>query len=848
MQQQHSGNGDNVGNDKIDRQTNMGKRSTYIENQIIYGEKRILRALTKPPFMTEVFLGREDDLATIENKLFSGDNLLLLVNGQGGVGKTSIAAKYYNNYNHYYAHTAWVLSEKSIANALITHLAMPLGIQFDNQWTEAQRLDEILRGMAALEKPCLLVIDNANEVDDLEKNYQNLRRCPNFHLLLTSRILEFALAATYQIQGLPEAEALALFKKYYPKLQADEEPIFKQIRTAVGGNTLVVELLAKNLFLFNRLKQHYTLTDLLTDLQTKGLLALSKTQRVQVDYQSKNSLRTEKPEDIIAAMYDLGELSRDEVALLSVFAVLPAESIGFDNLESLLIKVESEDVKTFRQLIALEKDNPEHLKTILTQAGIDIVQFQALKENLPEDNALEMLEQNLLALAQKGWIEYDEPTTSFKCSPVVQEITKKKNPILRGDCQTLINSLIEKLDYEGSHLTGSTYEEAIKFARYAETVIATFVEADVDLAMLSERIGSFYSSTGDLNKALFFYLKEKHLFKELHEKNPNEADFKNGLAISYSKLGSTHAALGNLDKALQFYEDETVLFEQLYESYPSNVGFKNGLAISYSKLGETHAALGNLDKALQFYEQRSELGKQLYESYPSNVGFKNGLAISYSQLGRFYADKKKDKVKARLYFEKCQALLDELVKSFPLYVEFKNNLEWVQRKLVEIATPPSVLDLDETGESAKQVAAYIQAVEAAQTDAERATPQYQLVTLYEKLLKTDKGNPQDSAYLSTAYGILAWYQLFAQDFAAAEQSAKRGIELDATQDWINTNLASALLYQGKWAAAKSLYLSLKDKPYDTVTFKEAFLGDLDALEKEGIKHEDVAKIRDLFKN
>ena len=42
------------------------------------------------------------------------DNLLLLVNGHGGIGKTAIAAKYYHTYHHEYTHVAWVLSEKAL--------------------------------------------------------------------------------------------------------------------------------------------------------------------------------------------------------------------------------------------------------------------------------------------------------------------------------------------------------------------------------------------------------------------------------------------------------------------------------------------------------------------------------------------------------------------------------------------------------------------------------------------------------------------------------------------------------------------------------------------------------------
>ena len=209
------------------------------------------------------------------------------------MGKTSIAARYYAQNQSLYAHTAWVLSETSIANALLSNLAQPLGLRFAPEDTQAVRLDILLRGLAGLDKPCLLVIDNANELEDLEHNYQLLRRCPNFHLLLTSRLTTFQKAAFHHIEGLGVADALTLFKGYFADFDDAEAPLFAQIHEAVGGNTLVVEVLAKNLALFNGIRRQYSLKDLLNDLQTKGLLALSKSTPIVVDYQAKNAFRKE---------------------------------------------------------------------------------------------------------------------------------------------------------------------------------------------------------------------------------------------------------------------------------------------------------------------------------------------------------------------------------------------------------------------------------------------------------------------------------------------------------------------------------------------------------------------------
>ena len=101
-------------------------------------------------------------------------------------------------------------------------------------------------------------------------------------------------------------------------------------------------------------------------------------------------------------------------------------------------------------------------------------------------------------------------------------------------------------------------------------------------------------------------------------------------------------------------------------------------SIFLSRIGETHRALGNLEKALQFFEEDAKLTKELYESYPQHVGFKNGLAVSYSQLGRFYRDKQPDSAKAKTYFQQCHLLWEDLAQTYPAYIEFQRNLEWVR--------------------------------------------------------------------------------------------------------------------------------------------------------------------------
>ena len=100
--------------------------------------------------------------------------------------------------------------------------------------------------------------------------------------------------------------------------------------------------------------------------------------------------------------------------------------------------------------------------------------------------------------------------------------------------------------------------------------------------------------------------------------------------------------------------------------------------------------------------------------------------------------------------------------------------------------------------------------------------------------------------ISEAYGNLSRFSLFSSQFAEAENAAIQALEIDTTQVGINSQLATSLLYQGKYNEAKKLYLASKDIPYQKGTYRTVFLNEISELEKAGIIHEDTKKIKKLL--
>ena len=96
--------------------------------------------------------------------------------------------------------------------------------------------------------------------------------------------------------------------------------------------------------------------------------------------------------------------------------------------------------------------------------------------------------------------------------------------------------------------------------------------------------------------------------------------------------------------------------------------------------------------------------------------------------------------------------------------------------------------------------------------------------------------------------------------------ARKSLALAPEFELANTNLAAALLLQGKYDQAEKVYRQWMDKPLKSevpqitelietngeasppppVTFREAFLQDLKDLERVGLTHPDFSKIRALL--
>ena len=254
----------------------------------------------------------------------------------------------------------------------------------------------------------------------------------------------------------------------------------------------------------------------------------------------------------------------------------------------------------------------------------------------------------------------------------------------------------------------------------------------------------------------------------------------------------------------------------------------------------------NFDKAIQRYEEALEIYRALSEKNPDAYNFPVcGTLINMGLLYEELLEGKGDmslKGKGISLMEECQKRLDTYDNTHPKVAQYQVYITRLSAFFEDFSEADylwqqKINSIDSLKEQNRVEKDFHQ----------RVISQEEII---QKLLVLGEDTADDSKLLEKTakeYGNLAWYQLFDKQFEAAEVSARKGMGMSEGAEWINTNFALALLFQGKFEDAKAVYLNLKDKSYGDGIYAATFLADFDALEKEGITHPDVEKIRDLLR-
>ncbi len=705
----------------VDLRIKITEKETELNGQQTFQSKLI----TTLPQVPDLCIGRSKKLNEINEKLKQRQPIALL-NGVGGIGKTTLALEFVHTeaYIQAFDHVAWIsLVTYSLHNALILGLHKYFEIVLEQFPDPKDQLKQLTLKMANLAGSNLLVIDNANNAKELTEN-EGFLKSLGFKLLITSRAVPDNFVQI-DVNELEMNDAKALFTYHYPDSETMEG--LPELLQHINKHTLLTELLAKAgkkkyltpLQILELLRQADTTHPDLNRNITAGLHA--DMTKADLDKYKETKLNI-----YIEALYEPEKESAENQAFLKQFALFANTDVAVKHLNRMwnIASDNENDFEDFLEQLIIGG----WLNKKATKYRIHPLVAQVIRQKLKPtpDSTEELIEtlENILAnehlSTQSLYVPYAQN--------VVDIFKAEKNSWLGRLCfalsrtyrtfgqltpalQTIetAETIFEGIDKDRQSvciqdiatiqmLLGKTMVALENYEKFNKIKIELIKEEPdnerhkIGLAVSIQMLGRVYYDMGKLDNALDNFMEMNRLSKELYEYNPQNESIKFGLAVSYEKLGDVYLLLGKLDLALENYTNSLSLIKELYKHNPQNESLKNGLAISYSKLGEVYSALGKLDLVLENYLERNRLSEELYKHNPQNENFKNGLAVSYSKLGEVFEALGNFDLALENYL-KGNRLGKELYEHNPQNESLKNGLAISYSKLGDVYIEYGNLDL-----------------------------------------------------------------------------------------------------------------------------------------------------------
>jgi len=476
----------------------ISAQSVKIGDEIHYHyhtEKTIIpKALTAkiPRIPQDKIVGRNTELDDLRTRLVDNKQVVL-VNGLGGIGKTTLAQVYVATYWDEYRHVAWVSQiSKDVITDFINTEGLLDNLRIQSKDKEAKEL--FIQVMAELKKidaePNLLIIDNADS--SLAQFYDYLPSQPLWHILVTSRerIQKFDLR---ELDFLSEDNAVDLFSSHYTHGKISKKEI-RELVTIVDLHTLTIEILAK------------TAQTQRTDIrQLKKALKDDLKANVYVDHRGD---KIEKVTSYLSSIFSMSTLTDNQIWLLKQFVCLPPDFHSYDLLKELI--------------------RPE--------------------ESQKEDIFSETIEE----LSAQGWLLQNIETDGYKMHRIIADVSKRQLTIALTDVEAIIDSVTEKL-----HIDQSKDNPVDKFPwiPYGKSVLDIDPHStDANISKLQNNLATVLKDLGDYEGAKKLLEKAmRSAEKNFGADHPTTAVRYSNLATVLKDLGDYEGALELSAKALGIF-------------------------------------------------------------------------------------------------------------------------------------------------------------------------------------------------------------------------------------------------------------------------------------------------------
>ncbi len=551
--------------------------------------------LTSKPPINPDFVGREEELKEIKDNLES-NNLIYIVNGIGGVGKSELSYEYFHKYEKDYKKTAFIELSSDLSLEELFIIKFKEKFQVDN-------FEGIIRRLQEYPKKNLFLIDNLEKREDFKK-LKVLNE--NFDLLITTRLKDIDTNHQLELNTLTPEDAKKLFLNIYNK---DEN--IEDILVYLDNHPLFINLMAKSLQ-----RQYISLEELRENTKNNTIAKINSKDAMTFQEHLHNTFNKQFE----------NEKSEEFKILLQKLAIFPSIEIGFEVFAKLFnVKKVELQMLVDRGWLS-QKDNEYKLhqiiKTfILDQHPLEYSHISSIFKTLAE--FIDPEDSTLIANSLNNYIPVIESFLNL--------FEKREDEYIAGILDSLTFLYFSLAQYDKS------LEVQKKSCNIKEEI---FGENSIFTAKSYNLLGIIHEGKKEFDKVLPLYKKSLQIREDILGLNHPDT------AQSYNNLAAFYKEKGEFDKALPLYKKSLKTCEDILGlNHPHTATGYNNLAVFYQAKGEFDEAFPLYKKSLKIREEILGL------THPHT-------ANAYTNLGIFYRNIK-DCKKAKLYLSKAKEIIEK---------------------------------------------------------------------------------------------------------------------------------------------------------------------------------------------
>ena len=372
------------------------------------------------------------------------------------------------------------------------------------------------------------------------------------------------------------------------------------------------------------------------------------------------------------------------------------------------------------------------------------------------------------------------------------------------------------------------------------------------MAACYNNLASLYCDTRRFTDSEQMYKSALEIYKRLADSNPQM--YEPDLALYYNNLAVLYYFTRRFADSEAMHKSALEIRKRLAKSNLQT--YEPDLAMSYSNLGILYSATRRFADSEAMHKSALEIRKRLADTNPH--AYNLDLAGSYHNLANLYSVTQRFTESEQMYnsaLEIYKRLMGE--NSFIYGQKQADCLFWFahlqlkQGKSTEAISPlEQALEFykkeAEQGKSIDYYTKIMSWLHQLYGQEKKYSQAYQCFKQNIPLLKT-LYQLKNSDYIELLKGILvsqSFFSIFEKQYIEAENYSKEALEVDSTKHVAYSNLAAALLFQGKYQEAEKIYRQYKSE------LKEGFLSDFEEFSKAGVipknREEDVERIKQLL--